>query len=336
MDNNSTSLSPDTNQDTGGGLTVEDVRIAGIVCSVFSLLGSSLVIAATLAIPSLRKVFRNRLVLYLSVSDSMWALTLLWDLNANLEEGTACNAAGFLLQWFVVCSDFLVLALAVSMFLGIVLKFNLETPLSDVVCICGAYVPTFGLALIPLFGGTPGGYGPRGAWCWIQDPLSGLLMSYMFAWIVAVAITILYILIIRHILTATRQVKLLGSAVTPDKAKEHELTLQLYKTFFAFPLCFIIQWIPATINRVNNLVHPDTQNVWLLFFHVVFCWSGGVYNSIVYSAVHRRTLLVCLKQIVLIARGKGSSGERARPVSMDLSTTVQHPQLLCLVYCRLF
>lgn len=119
--------------------------------------------------------------MYLSISDSLWAITLLWDLNVPLSDGdTLCNFAGFMLQWFVVCSDYLVAFLAISMcahlhsfylysrFLTIVFQLEMDKWWWDLICVGTCFLPTFILALIPLFGGTPGGYGPRGAWCWIE------------------------------------------------------------------------------------------------------------------------------------------------------------------------
>jgi len=142
-----------------------------------------------------------------------------------------------------------------------------------------------GVALVP-FALHPG-YGIAGTWCWIQDP--GIrLASYVSAWIVFFLIAFLYTLIILYIRKSGQEVKKL--TVKDLRNKRGKDDKRIFKKLAAFPIIFMIQWIPATINRIQNEISPMNEIALLFLVHVVFVLSTGIPNAVAYGIFNRKLI----------------------------------------------
>ena len=119
-------------------------------------------------------------------------------------------------------------------------------------------------------------YGKTTVWCWISKEasfgnvyrISTFFIPFYAAWIVIlfVCFSIVY--------------RLLNSN-SHHGSDEHLRTSNLVRRFYAYPIVFLVCYIPATVNRINNWVTGN--DIYALFIiHVLASPSLGTLNAIIF------------------------------------------------------
>ena len=137
-------------------------------------------------------------------------------------------------------------------------------------------------------------YGPAGAWCWmnVRNNSDNVAMIwafsiYFFHWL---NIIFNFIVIIKTI----RYFKIRAFEVQEKNEKEANFLRNYCIVLKFFPIILIICWIPATTNRLYNLI-TDYENTTLYSIHAFFSSLQGFLNAIVYSFYYRNLFRVCFK-----------------------------------------
>jgi len=116
-------------------------------------------------------------------------------------------------------------------------------------------------------------WGPAGVWCWIAAEPIDARYSLFYAWIFAIMITIcvIYVLIGIHVR---------GTLQSADREK---LRKKVLIRLVAYPAVFVVVWLPATVNRIQNSAQPLNPIVELYVLHVLFVPMQGFLNAIAYG-----------------------------------------------------
>jgi len=292
-----------------------DIALSGIIGSTLSLFGSLMVVLLYLLLPSLR-TFKGRLLVYLSIADIVWTAAILTGLSSFHSNATngdefvisdgLCQVSGFLLQWFIVSEDFWIATIAIYLFFIIVKRKDLKKK-EWIFHVINWGVP-FLVAILP-FLGVGIGYGIAGTWCWVIDPVARLVFSYFFVWTAFVIIIVCYGWIVYHI----RDVRMTTMEMRDEKssatiAKQDK---KLFKKLAAYPIIFLIQWIPATINRVQNAAAPTNPIAILFIIHVGLVTSSGLLNFITYGSFNKKAISA-FKVRVGYLKGRSTENESFR------------------------
>ncbi|KAK4104811.1 family A G protein-coupled receptor-like protein, partial [Parathielavia hyrcaniae] len=198
------------------GLAETPVDVFTIIertCSVFSLLGSMLVIITF----SLSKAFHkpiNRLVFYATFGNLMTnvatliARTFIYDV-----ESAGCQFQAFLIQMFMPADAFWTLAMAVNVYLTFYFKFDAQRlRRMEVSYLLLCYGVPFIVALVLIFISTPDKgrmYGNATLWCWISPKwdIFRIAIFYGPVWIVMLITFFIYIRAGSDIYKKHRQLK---------------------------------------------------------------------------------------------------------------------------------
>lgn len=157
-------------------LTAEDnlaIATTGIVSITLSICGNIGVISLFFLLSN-RRTFRNRLILFLSISDLFWITSTLCGLvwfkinvspsstNTPQPPNAFCQVTGFFLQWFIISTDFWIAAISIYMYLFII-KNKIDIQKNEWIfhVVCWG-VPLL-IALVPFIPGA-GSYGLAGTW----------------------------------------------------------------------------------------------------------------------------------------------------------------------------
>jgi len=290
-------------------LTTDDKHLIagfGLFSALLGVTGAASLSALFFVFPGLRN-FRGKLILYLSISHVVWITSILiglcWALADEIIPSGLCVFTGFLLQWFTVSSDFWVISIAVYLYFNIVRGRDLEDKEWVFHAVCWGL--PFILSLIPF---STCGYGIAGTWCWVRSPVQGLWFSYLFVWITALVIIVLYALMVRYVRASAGAVSLY---LPPKEAEKRDKdNRKLFRKLAFYPIVYIIQWTPSMINRIQNAVHPTDPIVGLYVLQLLFSLSIGLQNFFVYGSFNRKSLR---KQKVFSKITKNLKVEEALP-----------------------
>ncbi|KAK4191396.1 hypothetical protein QBC35DRAFT_12007 [Podospora australis] len=194
-------------------LPTDNISIIERTCSVFSLLGSVLVIATFCASKAFHKPI-NRLVFYASFGNLMTnAATLMARTFIGDTTSAGCQFQAFLIQMFMPADTFWTLAMAVNVYLTFYFKFDaarlrrMEIPY--ILCCYG--IP-FIVALTFIFISTPEKgrmYGNATLWCWVAPKwdIFRIATFYGPVWIVILLTFFIYIRAGREIYKKHKQLR---------------------------------------------------------------------------------------------------------------------------------
>ncbi|KAK0739689.1 hypothetical protein B0T21DRAFT_410021 [Apiosordaria backusii] len=204
---------PLSNSDPRDELPVDVFSIIERTCSVFSLLGSVLVIATFCASKAFHKPI-NRLVFYASFGNLMTNAATLMARSFVMEPRSAgCQFQGFLIQMFMPADTFWTLAMAVNVYLTFYFKFDgtrlrrMEIPY----LLCCYGIP-FAVALTFIFIESPEKgkmYGNATLWCWVSPrwDIFRIATFYGPIWIVILVTFFIYIRAGREIYKKHKQLR---------------------------------------------------------------------------------------------------------------------------------
>ncbi|KAH6709241.1 G protein-coupled glucose receptor regulating Gpa2-domain-containing protein [Leptodontidium sp. MPI-SDFR-AT-0119] len=170
-----------------------------VVVSVLSALGAGWIILSFLLFKSLR-TFRHQLILGLAISDFWMAINFLSSASINISgsnigsprEKNFCSFNGFMIQVFVVQTDYWVLSIAICTYLILASHKTQSSWVQDHKLVIWI-VPWFLSLLWAAIGLAVVGYGNIGAWCWFTSDRVRLLVNFLPRWLIIIVILALYI-----------------------------------------------------------------------------------------------------------------------------------------------
>ncbi|KAK4162730.1 putative G-protein coupled receptor 157 [Cladorrhinum sp. PSN259] len=194
-------------------LPVDIFSIIERVCSVFSLLGSLLVIATFCLSKAFHKPI-NRLVFYASFGNLVTnAATLMARSFIGDPTSAGCQFQAFLIQMFMPADTFWTLAMAVNVYLTFYFKFDAQRlRRMEVPYLLACYGIPFVIALTYIFIRTPHKgrmYGNATLWCWIAPrwDIFRIATFYGPIWIVILITFFIYIRAGREIYKKHKQLR---------------------------------------------------------------------------------------------------------------------------------
>ncbi|KAG4413674.1 hypothetical protein IFR04_013178 [Cadophora malorum] len=170
-----------------------------VVVSVLSALGAGWIILSFLLFKSLR-TFRHQLILGLAISDFWMAINFLSSASMNLsgnnigspKQKDFCSFNGFMIQVFVVQTDYWVLGIATCTYLILASHKTQSSWVQEHKLVIWV-IPWFLSLLWAAIGLAVVGYGNIGAWCWFTSDPVRLFVNFIPRWIIIIIILALYI-----------------------------------------------------------------------------------------------------------------------------------------------
>ncbi|KAK3997647.1 putative G-protein coupled receptor 157 [Cladorrhinum sp. PSN332] len=194
-------------------LPVDVFSIIERVCSVFSLVGSLLVITTFCLSKAFHKPI-NRLVFYASFGNLMTnAATLMARSFIGDSTSAGCQFQAFLIQMFMPADTFWTLAMAVNVYLTFYFKFDAQRlRRMEIPYLLACYGIPFVIALTYIFISTDERgrmYGNATLWCWISPSwdIFRIATFYGPVWIVILITFFIYIRAGREIYKKHRQLR---------------------------------------------------------------------------------------------------------------------------------
>jgi len=65
---------------------------------------------------------------------------------------------------------------------------------------------------------------------------------------------------------------------------------RLFRKMSAYPIIFLIQWTPASINRIQNILAPNNPIAGLYIAHIIAVNSSGFLNGLLYGGIIYKNL----------------------------------------------
>ncbi|KUJ22374.1 uncharacterized protein LY89DRAFT_728527 [Mollisia scopiformis] len=170
-----------------------------VIVSILSALGAGWIIFSFTIFRSLR-TFRHQLILGLAISDFWMAINFLSSSTKNLAgpnigdslEKTFCSFNGFMIQVFVVQTDYWVLTIAICTYLILTNHKHQSSWIQEhrvvvwlLPWVLSLLWAVIGLAVV--------GYGDIGAWCWFTSDRTRLLVNFLPRWVIIITILGLYL-----------------------------------------------------------------------------------------------------------------------------------------------
>ncbi|KAF9003677.1 G protein-coupled glucose receptor regulating Gpa2-domain-containing protein [Cyathus striatus] len=271
------------------------IAALNLVGSLSSFIGSAFIIVTYVILPT-KCHFRHVLILNLATSDCLNALnqciSSLYILitRQGLSTGSACVANGFIGQFTVQATDCSILAIAIATVFTIT-QFKLQT--TDVIWSTRTIiVVTVGVWIIPvitsLIALVKGWYAPAtGSWCWIVENPGYIRYALNHGWRFSFIFieVVLYIYLYAFL---TKHYRYLSKAVDSPKAYSREepvldprhRSVQRILLLNAYPLAYIILWIPGIANRLVELSGHTSRITQVLQASTQFV---GLANALTYG-----------------------------------------------------
>mmetsp|Transcript_37797 Transcript_37797/g.118387 ORF Transcript_37797/g.118387 Transcript_37797/m.118387 type:complete len:364 (-) Transcript_37797:64-1155(-) len=219
---------------------------------------------------------------FLLVAQLAWA-----DIGADISyffgdpaDGTAaCTLQGILQQFFQLASFMWASIIATTLYLKLVKRqFDMEFWKLAAV---GWGVPGF-LTILPA---TTDSYGQTGGWCWIKttDKEEGdvgtvwrFVTFYLVLWVCIIVDVYLMVEVARYV----RRIVDLSGGNLGESTKKVLATVERLKYY---PCILIVCWVPGTINRIHNTIHPTDPVFALAIIQVLFRSWQGILNALAYG-----------------------------------------------------
>ncbi|KAE8440800.1 hypothetical protein EG329_006556 [Mollisiaceae sp. DMI_Dod_QoI] len=178
---------------------IQVLNLVIVTVSVLSAVGAGWIIFSFVIFRSLR-TFRHQLILGLAISDFLMALNFLSSSAKNLTgpnigiplEKTFCSFNGFMIQVFVVQTDYWVLTIAICTYLILANHKHQSSWIQDHKVVTWVLPWTLSLLWAAVGLGVVG-YGDIGAWCWFTSDRTRLLVNFLPRWIIIIIILALYL-----------------------------------------------------------------------------------------------------------------------------------------------
>ncbi|KAL3423707.1 G-protein coupled receptor 1 [Phlyctema vagabunda] len=178
---------------------IHTLSIVITIVAISSILGAGWIIISFALFKPLR-TFRHQLILGLAMSDFLMAVNFLSASTHQLDghslkapsEKHFCDFNGFMIQLFVVQTDYWVLTIAICTYM---ILADLNHPATWIEnhkviiwvlpWLLSIFSAALGLGLV--------GYGSIGAWCWFTSDRIRLLVNFIPRWLIVIVMVFLYV-----------------------------------------------------------------------------------------------------------------------------------------------
>ncbi|KAF2671489.1 hypothetical protein BT63DRAFT_218957 [Microthyrium microscopicum] len=170
-----------------------------ILCIAISSAIGALWIVFGYAIFKQARTFRHQLILGLAISDLLMALNFISSTAAELSGHSIgsdpmrnfCLANGFLVQWFVIQTDYWVLSIAVCTYF-LVMDHRTASKWVQQHRILVFAIPPVVSCIWAAIGLGLRAYDNIGAWCWFPSDRTRLLVNFVPRWVIILSILVVY------------------------------------------------------------------------------------------------------------------------------------------------
>jgi len=178
----------------------------------------------------------------------------LYGLVANSpSSGVVCTTGGFIIIFSINLSTAYMILVTISIFQ--LMKGSSERScMFESILHVAIWIFPITLAVLPLL--KIGGIyysGNTGWWCYVDSSFTKYVrvtFSYFFAWIGFFPVSMICILMVRYIRDRER-----ADTAIVDQKEKHRLTM--FRQMILFPFCWLILWVPGTINKLFYVIGFD-------------------------------------------------------------------------------
>ena len=255
-----------------------DVRVAALISSIFSIAGSLFIVFSWVIFPRLR-TFPFRLVLYLSIADVGASVAFFFaviEKGINISEAgyckketTTCVLSGFFMQFFEVAGFFWILNISINLYLILVRKVGNAVFKYEKLYHLLAWGVSLVLACIPLFYDA---YGDAGNWCWVQEDFHAIRMVIYFCPMVLIMLAASF-----NFLQSSLNVR-------PGRGKKGRMETNRIKfRLHMYILVYVILNFFPLLNRIYNAVEPNRPDFTLYLLQSIIAPLQGFGNAVIYG-----------------------------------------------------
>lgn len=272
------------------GLAASDlatIQRASDVISSFSLIGSLSIIAAYARYPALREKSSFRLILCLSLSDT---LNHIFDFIGPSPDSLAAMAAGTRAtdaQCYAQAlgnAEFELSSVMWTSVIAAVLWAQVTRAVRpERIDRAFRYLSLFAwgvpaaLALLPLAAQGADVYGASGSWCWLRAPYAGWIFGVFYIPLWCCMIFNVFV----HVSIKRKLESMAASGALTDAATAARLAAVIERLKY-YPFVLIVVWLPASVSRIVEATLGH-QVFALVLFHRIFSSSQGLLNAIAYG-----------------------------------------------------
>ena len=264
------------------------VQIAIKVSSSLSFIGTLAIILHMVMNSSARKSNINRLIFYMSICDCIASqFQFVGNYGFNSGDQTLCTIQGFFIQWMT----FGAILWSAAISINILILFSKQRSADSLKAYekwyaLVAYGMTFVIAFALIFIESEepslkgkGMYDSATLWCWVKGGSTGnwarFGVFFFPLWGVFLFNVCIYSYVGRIVYKTSRDLENLKIR------RQSPWEIYVRKTVL-YMIAFIINWLPATVNRIQGLI-PGSQPVFMLFvLHAIFTPLQGFLNALVY------------------------------------------------------
>ena len=258
-------------------LRCRDISIVLQTFSSLSLIGF-LVIAGLIIILKKYKSTTQRLILWLSVSGFFRSLVYLLP-HPKKSQVTYCRVKGFFDQYFNCTHLLWVLMITVNCLLIVKRKpYQQYYKWYHVLVWIGSMV----WSRIPFFSHS---YGDAGIWCWIK-PDTGLrfVMWYIPLFVLGFLMFLIYVYLLWFLIKFQKPLH----NRSDDERTAHRRMQKDLKSILAYPVFYILFYLPAFIFRIFQETHPHVNPAYGLTIAItVFSPSLGVVYAVAFPLINK-------------------------------------------------
>lgn len=236
----------------------------------------------------LKMGYGHDLIFLLAVSDFVLSISAFFktsDFNSGKIDA-ACIAQGVFINFSELSSICWTTIIAYSIFLSTKSTGINLIPKYYLYFFIFSYGLPMLLTVIPLFFN---GYGPAGAWCWLNTKN----LENHAAWVWSLIIYIFnWINIAFNIYAVSKSIsyfKIRTFEVKEDNLEEANFLKNFCIVLKFFPIILIVCWLPATVNRIYLFISGN-ENTFLYSIHALFSNLTGFLNCIVYSYYYKNLI----------------------------------------------
>lgn len=240
------------------------------VSSWASLVGTMFIVISYLAFKEIRH-FHLRLVFILAITDLFVSITFILNLHMDIAtDHIRCQVLAAFLQFFELASA--LWALCIAFVLDRVIRLNdyhVEQYEKYFYVFCWG-VPSI-TVIASYFQGL---YVNTGLWCWISDDIRGL---YRWLYFYGPLVLILFYVSAIYVIIS-KKIRAQLALTSNFYQINNEATIQ--QTFRWYIIGWVICWVPAITDRVQDVINPGHPIFILAAAHSFFAPLAGFANSI--------------------------------------------------------
>lgn len=251
------------------------------------------------------ELFRQRLILYLSISSAITSLTYLFATNPESSNTLKCTIDGF----FATYCDWSVLLWILNITFNLTYQVqalanrkssgssNQKDNTEMFMQLIGWMLP-LGIAAIPFVANV---YGPAGGWCWIPPNKH---LWRLFTWYLwnTLGIALLFSMIgySRYLLKRVSEQSYMGTW-DPSFSRRKKALEQDRRTLQNYPIVYTVTSIFPIYLRLHNMFNGDSDQApfWLWVLVTIMVPMNGVINALVFGLDPETRQKMTLQQIRL-------------------------------------